>query len=497
MKAIFILMDSLNRDYLAAYGNTWVKTPNLDRLARNSIVFDNHFIGSAPCMPARRDILTGRLNFLEREWSGLEPFDVPFPKLLKAAGVFSHMETDHYHYFHVGGENYHMPFDTWAFHRGQEYDGYISRVMSLEEPEHLGEWSASYEKNRSSFKTDADYSTPKTFSGATQWLRANQGSDNYFLWVEAFDPHEPFDCPKEFTDQYEDRWEGPHYNWSGYERVEEHSEATAHLQKLYASTLTMADKWLGKLLDEVERQNGFDDTLIILTTDHGHMLGERGRTGKRRWHAWNELAHIPLFVHLPGSLHAGERRSQLTQNIDIMPTLMDFFSSPFDAPINGVSWTDILHKNAPSKKEGALYGWFGQSVNVTDGSCTYFRAAAHKNNQPLNRYFLMPTKISYHDLPDRSFFENAEIGNFLTYTDYPVMRVNVKKSEVGTYRRVIPGPREWEETMLFDLRNDPGQTKNIAGTAIEEKYGELLASELKRVGAPLEQFERLGLPGPT
>jgi arylsulfatase A-like enzyme len=254
---------------------------------------------------------------------------------------------------------------------------------------------------------------------------------------------------------------------------------------------------LGKLLDEVERQNGFDDTLIILTTDHGHMLGERGRTGKRRWHAWNELAHIPLFVHLPGSLHAGERRSQLTQNIDIMPTLMDFFSSPFDAPINGVSWTDILHKNAPSKKEGALYGWFGQSVNVTDGSCTYFRAAAHKNNQPLNRYFLMPTKISYHDLPDRSFFENAEIGNFLTYTDYPVMRVNVKKSEVGTYRRVIPGPREWEETLLFDLRNDPGQTKNIAGTAIEEKYVELLASELKRVGAPLEQFERLGLPGPT
>ena len=75
------------------------------------------------------------------------------------------------------------------------------------------------------------------------------------------------------------------------------------------------------------------------------------------------------------------------------------------------------------------------------------------------------------------------------------MRVNVKKSAVGTYRRVIKGQREWEETMLFDLRNDPGQIKNITGTVIEEKYMELLARELKRVDAPLEQFERLGLSG--
>lgn len=67
MKVIVILSDSLNRHYLPCYGNEWVRTPNIDRLAERSITFDNHWIGSAPCMPARRDMLTGRLNFLERE----------------------------------------------------------------------------------------------------------------------------------------------------------------------------------------------------------------------------------------------------------------------------------------------------------------------------------------------------------------------------------------------------------------------------------------------
>ena len=122
MKDIFVLLDSLNRNYLPIYGNDWMQSPNIVRLADKGMVFDNHWIGSAPCMPARRDILTGRLNFLERNWGPIEPFDIPFTRLLRGAGIRSHMETDHYHYFHVGGEDYHTQFDTYAFHRGQEGD---------------------------------------------------------------------------------------------------------------------------------------------------------------------------------------------------------------------------------------------------------------------------------------------------------------------------------------------------------------------------------------
>jgi len=93
MKTILILSDTLNRHFLPAYGNDWVKTPNIDRLAAQSVTFDNHWLGSAPCMPARRDILTGRLNFMEKAWGGMEPFDRPLTRILRENGIFSHMVT--------------------------------------------------------------------------------------------------------------------------------------------------------------------------------------------------------------------------------------------------------------------------------------------------------------------------------------------------------------------------------------------------------------------
>ena len=483
MKTILVLSDSLNRHYLPLYGNEWVKTPNIERFASMSVVFDNHWIGSAPCMPARRDMMTGRLNFLEREWGGLEPFDIPFPHLLRdQAGVYCHMETDHYHYFHVGGENYHMPFNSWAFHRGQEWDTYVSRVDSPEEPEHLGKWKDQYAKNQMAFKTAADFPTQRTFQGAIDWLKANEGQDNYFLWIEAFDPHEPFDCPQEYLDLYGDDWDGPLYNWSGYEKVDPESTATKHLQRQYAATLTMMDEWFGNLLDELERQHSLEDTLIILTTDHGHLLGERGLTGKNNWHCWNELAHIPLVIHLPGSKHAGQRRSQLTQNVDIMPTLLDYFGVALEHPIHGESWKPVLEANAPTKRQAVLYGWFGQTVNLTDGIYTYFRAPV-ENNQPLYRYFLTPGSFSMRDVCHKSFYDGAELGLFLPYSDYPVIRAEAHK-------HCSP---DWADTMLYNIGPDYGQTTNLAGTEIEQRYEALLSETMKAMDAPPSQYERLGL----
>ncbi|MHC4871846.1 MAG: sulfatase-like hydrolase/transferase [Planctomycetota bacterium] len=123
MRTIFVIMDSLNRHYLNCYGADWVKTPNLDRLADKGVVFDNHWSGSLPCMPARREMLTGRLNFLETPWGPIEPWDDCLPKLLREQKqTYSHMITDHYHYFHAGGEAYHTLFTSWEFERGQEGD---------------------------------------------------------------------------------------------------------------------------------------------------------------------------------------------------------------------------------------------------------------------------------------------------------------------------------------------------------------------------------------
>ena len=81
MKTVFVLFDSLNRHILGCYGGRRIPTPNFDRLAARSVVHDKHYVGSLPCMSARRDLLTGRLTFLHRSWGPLEPFDNAFPEL--------------------------------------------------------------------------------------------------------------------------------------------------------------------------------------------------------------------------------------------------------------------------------------------------------------------------------------------------------------------------------------------------------------------------------
>ncbi|MEI6424135.1 MAG: sulfatase-like hydrolase/transferase, partial [Lentisphaerota bacterium] len=125
MKAIMLMFDSLNRHMLPAYGCDWVHAPNFKRLAQKTVVFDNSYVGSMPCMPARRELHTGRLNFLHRGWGPIEPFDDSMPEILKMSGVWSHLASDHYHYWEEGGCNYHTRFKTWEFSRGQEGDPWI------------------------------------------------------------------------------------------------------------------------------------------------------------------------------------------------------------------------------------------------------------------------------------------------------------------------------------------------------------------------------------
>jgi len=122
MKAVFVLFDSLNRRMLGCYGGQKVPTPNFDRLAARTRVYDQHYVGSLPCMPARRDMQTGRLSFLHRSWGPIEPFDNSFPEILRQNNIHSHLTTDHYHYWEDGGATYHNRYSTFEFSRGQECD---------------------------------------------------------------------------------------------------------------------------------------------------------------------------------------------------------------------------------------------------------------------------------------------------------------------------------------------------------------------------------------
>lgn len=467
---------------LNTYNQTWVKTINMDRFAKQSIVFDNHWLGSAPCMPARRDIFTGRLNFLERNWGPIEPFDLTLQEKLRQNGIFTHITTDHLHYFEIGGENYCQLFDTWDFHRGQEYDPWISKVKHPEiTGNYYGKVYTQYELNRSKIKHEADFSTAKTFASACEWLRENKDSDDFFLMVESFDPHEPFDCEKEYLETYNDDYKGPKYNWSDDAPVKEPKEAIEHLKKRYAGTLTMADKWFGKFLDVIDEYNMWEDTLIIFTTDHGHLLGEHGFTGKNVMHAYNELAHIPLIVHLPGSKRAGERINALTQNIDLMPTILDYYYIGIPECVRGHSLRGILEDREQKVRDTALYGWHGKAVNITDGKYTYFRAPTNEDNYPCYVYCAMPSTIWRY--MGKNCLDKIETGRFLRHTDYPVFKIPVGGEDLKFVK----------ESLLFDIENDYQQEHPIKDIKIEKILIKKLKNALTEADSPSEQLIRLGI----
>ena len=210
MKAIMVMFDSLNRRMLPPYGSQDVIAPNFARLAERATTFETSYVCSMPCMPARRDLHTGRPNFLHRRWGQLEPFDDSLPELLKSIGVYSHFVTDHYHYWEDGGATYHNRYSTSELIRGQEGDLWIGQVADPSWPQNARGRHANpkdlYARqdliNRSATPTDAQHSQTKTFAAGVDFIERNHTEDSWFLTIETFDPHEPFFVHEEWRKKY-------------------------------------------------------------------------------------------------------------------------------------------------------------------------------------------------------------------------------------------------------------------------------------------------------
>jgi arylsulfatase A-like enzyme len=181
MKAIMIMFDSLNRHMLPPYGCDWVHAPNFQRLAERTVAFDNCYIGSMPCMPARRELHTGRYNFLHRSWGPLEPFDDSMPEILKRNGVYTHLVTDHYHYWETGGATYHTKYSTWEGFRGQEGDPWTGEVMDPDIPEHVVPFEGYRAKlfrqdwiNRKAMAQEENHPQARCFQSGMEFIRKNR-----------------------------------------------------------------------------------------------------------------------------------------------------------------------------------------------------------------------------------------------------------------------------------------------------------------------------------
>jgi len=505
MKAIFLLFDSLNRKALSAYGGS-VETPNFDRLKDRSITFNNHYAGSMPCMPARRDLQTGRYNFFHSSWGPMEPYDNSMPRILREEkDTFSHIVTDHIHYFEDGGANYCTNFNTWEFHRGQEYDPWVpfiqpdieylkkkydSRHFNFENGARSGH-KLQYVKNKCfRMKTDDEFPMTKCFDSALEFLDINKGVDNWFLQLECFDPHEPFDVPPEYKTKFHLDKEAI-MNWPNYARPVESKEEIEYIRRNYSALISYCDDQLGRLLDRMDEENLWEDTALIMSTDHGFLLSEHDWWAKVIMPNYQEISHIPLMIYHPDfQKMAGEVRNDTTSVIDIMPTVLDWYGCSVPKEVQGQSLTPIMHSDRDQERV-VCCGVFGGQALICDGRYAFHYTPKQLDSTGLYEYRLHPCHM-------RGQFSAQEMKDTTLYTEFnftkgmPVMKIKGRDDSKRIPNHDDQGFQD-TETRLFDLLNDPTESNPISNPQVEERLLDRFAKIMKEHDAPTEMFKRFGI----
>jgi len=505
VNVVFITIDSLSRDFLKTYGQPIeldVQTPSLDRFAERAVTFDRHYAGSLPCMPARRELLAGIQEFLWRPWGPLEPYDQPLQRLAGDHRYVTQLVTDHFHYFEHGSHGYFTDFHGWEFIRGHEVDHWqtapidpdpvlLRQVLAIGPDGSLDEWGvrarARYARNVAGFRREEDFFPARVFSRASEWLEQNHRHPKWFLYIDSFDVHEPFHVPEPYASMYTDEdprdpelvvW--PHYGRidEGRSRLTERQVAFARAQ--FAGKITMVDRWLGHVLETLDRLALWDSTMVVITTDHGHYLGEHGWMGKPRAPLYDTLARIPLFVWHPQNPQPGRRVDALTASIDLYATLLDAMGIASPSP-HSRTLMPLIRDETREHRSWALYGYWGSTVNVTDGRYTYLHPCDAELPASVTSSMLMNPYPRQYQPPDPP--REAEAGHFLPYTDVPVWRFSA------------PAMARHDTPILFDVTRDPGQRDDRCGTQPDEadRMRRLLVDALEEMQAPTDLFTRLGL----
>lgn len=338
MNAILIISDTFRYDNLSCYGPSRVKTPNLDRLADEAYVFTNAYLGSFPTIPNRLDIMSGRFSFIDHEWCPLPASTVTLQQILSASGFVTQMIADNPHLVEMGF-NYERGFDGWEWIRGQETDKWKSVPHNIKLPAAIGKLRSSdflvpiFLRNTAWWKSEEDRFVARTIKAACQWLEEAQDVEKFFLYIDLFDPHEPWDAPKEYVDMYDAGYTGyeviyPYYDfWKNFLTEDELN----HMRALYMAEVSLVDKWIGVLLDKIDELGLREDTAVIFTSDHGFLFGEHGVVGKslitpegyyEAIRMYDDIRRIPLIIRLPGQTK-GQHIDALVQTPDLMPTILE------------------------------------------------------------------------------------------------------------------------------------------------------------------------------
>jgi arylsulfatase A-like enzyme len=250
----------------------------------------------------------------------------------------------------------------------------------------------------------------------------------------------------------------------------------------------MIDHWVGRVLDVFDRLSPWDPTALFLCTDHGHCLGEKDLFGKPGVPVYEPLGHIPLLVAWPGV--APDVVDALTTSVDVFATLCDLFGASVPQRTHGRSLAPLIRGEATAVRDWLLCGVWGRQVHWIDGRLKYARGPRGAN-EPLsmwsNRWSTMPVRSLPNlglPLPDERAFLDRMPGSRV-----PVLRQPFREGDRLPFWAL--GTSSGSE--LYDLHEDPSELRDLAGTPLEREAADGLRVALQELGAPEDQFERLGL----
>jgi arylsulfatase A-like enzyme len=394
VNVILVILDSFRKDHIGVYGNDRMQTPNLDALAKESLRFTRAHPESLPTLCARRAIHTGmrtwpfrnfvRLpgeTFQPAGWQPIPEVQTTLSEILFASGYSTALFADTQPLFHPS-MNFQRGFGVFEWVRGQERDRFRPKLGVPEEQimqktvpgndASMVDKVRQYLANTQDRRTEEDWFAPRLFTRGMDYLEIADEGQPFFLVLDSFDPHEPWDPPQKYVSIYDNGYEGrepivPNYgpsDWIDDKELE-------RMKALYAGEATMVDRWLGRFLDKMESTGRMDDTLLLVHADHGVALGEHGYTGKPYGALWPELTDIPFFIRHPEGKGAGKTSEYFASTHDVAPTVLDAIGLRQFRQMDGQSLVPLLEGSKPAARPHFTLG-YNQYVWARDEKYTMF-----------------------------------------------------------------------------------------------------------------------------
>jgi len=425
LNVILLVADTFRRDNLECYGSQWVECPNLNKFAQEAVIFQDAYPEGLPTIPFRRTLWTGRRvlpfrYYRQHEpvqlpgWHSLYNEDVTLSETLLEAGYIPALIGDLPH-LQRPGRNFHRGYRVHEWIRGQETDYYgtsphklldVSDIVPdsyLSQIKHLHEFLSQYKANRQRWQEEGESLIQLVAEATIRWLKGNRDQRPFFLHVEAFDPHEPWDPPARFLEKYMPNAKGHTWIEPPYENVKLLEEAKQRMRANYAAEVACVDFWLGKVLDTIGELGLLDNSVVVFLADHGTLLGEQDQFLKGPEKLRGQVTRIPLLIRLPGKQHARRRVSGFVQIQDLMPTLLSLLGLKSPSRVTGSSFWPLVTGQTRSIREYAVqaYGWIAAIRNREWNYSRIWKPEGYQEKYAPQLYDLTKDPQELHDVADK------------------------------------------------------------------------------------------------